>query len=104
MTTKGQNDKPQSSSCLLKADGTMAEYLPKNGKYFTLKELQSAVGGYIEIIYLSNGMQMVVNEEGRILGLPVNKQATILGQYDGVLGLHNQIVGNVLIAPARMMR
>ena len=55
----------------------------------TLKEAQEFVGGWIEMVYLKNGDQMIVNEEGLLLGLPVNRIASaIAGQC---------IVGNVLI-------
>lgn len=64
---------------------------PKD-KYFTLKELQTAVDGYIEILpscfttYLD-----VVNEEGRLKGLYFNKIAYLLFDRD--------YVGNVLVCP-----
>ena len=40
----------------------------------TLEHLQKLVGGYIEVYYV-NKMQIVLNEEGVILNLPVNKKA-----------------------------
>ena len=64
---------------------------PKD-KYFTLKELQTAVDGYIEILpscfttYLD-----VVNEEGRLKGLYFNTIAYLLFDRD--------YVGNVLVCP-----
>jgi len=64
---------------------------PKD-KYFTLKELQTAVDGYIEILpscfttYLD-----VVNAEGRLKGLYFNKIAYLLFDRD--------YVGNVLVCP-----
>jgi hypothetical protein len=55
-----------------------------------LDELQRAVGGYIETLTLIPGKAvMIVNEEGRILGLPVNPAASALA---GTL-----IVGTALI-------
>jgi len=44
----------------------------------TLKKLQKMVGGWIEIIYFNNGDQMIVNEEGRILNLEPNREASII--------------------------
>lgn len=38
----------------------------------TLKNLQKYVGGYIEAVPLSEGNVMIVNEEGKLLGLEVN--------------------------------
>jgi len=50
----------------------------------TLEELQKLVGGYIEVKYFGmaaeftgpdKDMQLVMNEEGKIHGLPLNKKA-----------------------------
>lgn len=38
----------------------------------TLKAFQLLVGGYIEVVTISRTTIAVVNEEGRILGLPEN--------------------------------
>lgn len=38
----------------------------------TLEAMQSIVGGYIEVVGLSEENVIVCNEEGRILGLPAN--------------------------------
>jgi hypothetical protein len=55
----------------------------------TLKEAQGVVGGYVERVFLQNGDQMLVDEEGLLKQLPVNAQATVLsGQL---------IVGNALV-------
>lgn len=55
----------------------------------SLKQMQEAVGGYIEFVYLSNGQAMVVNEEGLLKRLPLNRIASTLANQD--------IVGNVLV-------
>lgn len=44
----------------------------------TLKEMQEFVGGYIELVHLRDGRQMIVNEEGRIHNLPLNPEASAL--------------------------
>lgn len=38
----------------------------------TLEALQELVDGYIETVNLPGGIVMIVNEEGKILGLPLN--------------------------------
>lgn len=38
----------------------------------TLKALQSAVGGYIETVTFAEDCTLIVNEEGKLQGLPVN--------------------------------
>ena len=68
----------------------------------TLKEMQEFVGGLIEVVQAKNGDDIVLNEEGRIFGLPINYEASEhwlgKGQYDEVEGFGgNNIVGNALI-------
>lgn len=46
------------------------EVTPANGTNFTLEEMQSIVGGYIQIIFLGNGKVMVINEEEQIAQTP----------------------------------
>ena len=59
----------------------------------TLKALQEAVGGYIETTPTClSGLVMVVNEEGKLMGLPFNNTATDLAR-----GLYESIVGNAVI-------
>ena len=43
-----------------------------------LAGLQAWVGGYIEVVDLADGRQMVVNEEGWLKELPVNPEASRL--------------------------
>lgn len=67
---------------------------PKN-KYFTLKELQSAVDGYIELVGSDFSKHVeVINEEGRILGLAFNNLANLV--------LQKEYYGNVLIVPLKI--
>ena len=44
----------------------------------TLKEAQDFVGGYVECITFPNGDLLIVNEEGKLMGLPLNPEATML--------------------------
>jgi hypothetical protein len=63
---------------LYKTIGTIEDVFPKNKEYFSLKELQSNVGGYIERIHGSNSENIIlVNEEARIKKLPFNELASI---------------------------
>jgi hypothetical protein len=43
-----------------------------------LESAQQFVGGMVEGITFPNGDYMIINEEGKMLGLPVNEQATKL--------------------------
>ena len=76
---------------LIKADETSTEVKPKNNKkHFSLEELQKFVGGYIQIANTTDGRLMIMNEEGRLNGLPFNKIATDLYR-------NSVIVGDVLV-------
>ena len=55
-----------------------------------LETLQEAVGGYIERLVASPSMDMYVNEEGLLHGLPINVMATALAK--------RHIVGDVVVA------
>ena len=44
----------------------------------TLKEAQAFVGGLVECVTWPNGDLLIVNEEGKLMGLPLNPEATLL--------------------------
>lgn len=69
---------------IYKTDGTTQEV-----EINTLEDMQKAVGGYIEIFFRDNmeqGFDYYANEEGLLIGLPVNPFFT-------------EIVGDVLKVP-----
>ena len=76
---------------IIKVDGTREE-LTGN---LDLQTLQKAVGGYIQIIPTDDDKVMVLNEEGKLMGLPVNEEATMMTR--GVL-FNDIIVGDVVVA------
>ena len=43
-----------------------------------LKEAQKFVGGYVEGITFHNGDYLIINEEGKLMQLPLNPEATML--------------------------
>jgi hypothetical protein len=86
----------------LRADGTAEEVAPVNGSDFQLPELQRFVGGYIERVSLRNGDEMWLNEEGKLMGLPVNWDATDL--FQRTHGPIDVIVGDVLVCPPGMTK
>lgn len=84
---------------IIKADGTTIEVEPKNGTDFSLEEMNEIVNGYIEIVWFHDGSDniMILNEEGKIEGLPYNHQATIIAQQGKAISLTDNIVGDVLL-------
>ena len=74
------------SSYHLKANDE-APLVEPEGETWTLDELQELVGGYIELLGVpSKDRVLVVNEDGRLKGLPFNKNATDLYQRDTIVG------------------
>ncbi len=74
----------------LPVDGLAEVVRPKDGKAFTLAELQGYVDGYIEIVPTTYPEQkMVVNEEGLLKRLRFNIPASIIAGQS--------IVGSALI-------
>lgn len=86
---------------LIKSDQTVETLTPASGKSFDLKELQSAVEGYIEPIYLDDGTVLLVNEEALLkpeFALRQNCKATLLMMRHSKLALGGAgyLLGNVL--------
>lgn len=80
----------------IKSTGEETEITPKNGKYFSLEEMQEYVDGWIEMIWLPNNQVMIVNEEGLLNNLPLNAKASKICEY--------QVVGNVVICSRDMIK
>lgn len=49
--------------------------------YNELHTLQRLVDGYIEVCPLAEGMVMIINEEGKLRGLPKNFWMEVIGDY-----------------------
>lgn len=86
---------------VLYVDGREEFIESKNGTDFSLEELQTIVGGHIEIVQLGDKRIMVVNEEGKLNRLPVNVKATFI--VNGI-GYKDTIVGNVLVCHTSMVK
>ena len=88
---------------IIKTNGTRYPVQPANGTHFTLGELQTIVGGCIELVELDGDTTMVVNEEGKLEDLPLNLEAT------GMFRSHypdsdDFIVGDVLVCNNNQIR
>ena len=67
-----------------------------------LKAAQKFVGGYVEGITFPNGDYLIINEEGKLMGLPLNEQASKLwtDTFDNdnyVTGRKDFVVGNAIL-------
>jgi len=85
------------------SESELLEYPSETGELNNnLKFLQDGVGGYIEFIDLPRQKAvMVVNEEGKMFGLPTNVMATALF-YQNYPHLNDYIVGDVLLLSAEV--
>lgn len=86
---------------VLSADGAVA-FVENDKSHADLKLLQDAVGGYIEVVTLSNDWLMIVNEEGKLKGLPINDLATAM--YYINYGETDIIVGDVVLIHKKYMK
>lgn len=88
----------------IQSSGTVTEVKPKNGRTFSVGELQKYVGGYFEAkmaadlhpvrrLAMHEDSVMFMNEDGKRLNLPVNLIATTIYRYGHV----DRIVGDVLL-------
>jgi hypothetical protein len=69
---------------LIKSSG---EILP-NVDISSLQKMQDLVNGYVEFVYIKDNTLLIVNEEGLLMNLPQNKQATEIYGH--------QLVGDVI--------
>lgn len=92
-------------------DGKSARALPLDGKKsFGLKQLQDIVGGTIDIHGLPKSKKvMIVNEEGKLIGLEINKEASRIWRENYPIEKYPYnndgiIVGAVLVCDRKMIR
>ena len=77
---------------------TSLKWVTPKEKTYSLEELQEFVGGDIELVFIPHSdMCMVINEEGKIMHLPVNPFATSIYNVFFDNRYHDIIVGNVLL-------
>lgn len=81
---------------IIKTDGTIVEVTPQNGTDFKLEELQKIVGGYIEVLRLTDNEIMVANEEGKFC-CAYNHEATQIAKEYETIYKNDYICGDVLI-------
>ena len=89
--------KTKANGTLILSDGTTMT-MEFSEPHVTLSEMQACVGGYIELIYLKDGVILVVNEEGKLNNLKPNIIATELA---GISDDH--IVGDVLLISSKFI-
>ena len=76
---------------VVKVDGTVMAT-----KLESLKELQGAVGGWIELIRCGSLGSGFINEEGKLKGLPINLLATLIWHKTSPTMKGDFLVGDVV--------
>ena len=89
------------SAKIIYTDKEAEDYTPRNGKTFTLTEMQEIVGGYIEPIRLNDGRMIIVDEDGKSKGKAVNIPATNILRRDHYTT--DYIVGTAIVCDADMI-
>jgi hypothetical protein len=89
---------PQRVGLLITTEGT-ARTIPLPTETRMLKTLQGAVGGLIDVItFPSLNLALVINDEGKLIGLPVNPTATAM--YCIYRGVVDDVAGDVVVIEA----
>ena len=66
----------------------------------TLKEAQDFVGGMVECITFPNGDLLIVNEEGKLMQLPFNPEATLLWRMTFTKDKYVTGYDDIVVGPA----
>lgn len=88
---------------IIKENGEVYDYLPTNGKSYTLEEMQGIVGGYIEIINLDDDLIMVINEDGKY-NCKMNYEATSVANWYEAIHPMDYISGDVLVTKSEYVK
>jgi len=88
------------AAIVIEPDGRIHD-LERAAEKPTLEELHKAVGGYIEVVRIGvRDTLMVVNEEGRLIGLKLNRLASLLYGFER----HGEpIVGPAVLIDAKLL-
>ena len=75
----------------------------------TLEEAQEFVGGYVEGITFPNGDYLIMNEEGKLMNLPLNPEATALWRSTFTadkyaFGSDDFVVGPAILIKAKALK
>ena len=98
---KGKPERKDAMALLIKAASVAVPVTPKNGRQFTLAELQGYVGAHLEALPLSSGQIMCLNEEGERKHLAFNALADEIAHGQSSIAPLRKVVGDVLIATRR---
>lgn len=89
---------PKAGARIIRANGVIEPVAPADGRSFSAEEINRIVGGHFEIVHTAGkaGALLVMNEDGKMLGLPVNQTATALLDEAGGCAF-DLVVGDCLL-------
>jgi len=88
---------------LFKTGGMILEIEPLNQKDFTLSECYNFLKcELIEVVNLSDGRIMIIDEEGKLKPNEINRRATILYQRDRQT--NDMIVGDAIVCSSKLLK
>jgi hypothetical protein len=79
---------------MIDTEGNATE-LDLDAKEGSLQTLQTAVDGLIEAVDINKNLTLWLNEEGKLLGLPMNSVGTAM--YRRATEITDTIVGNIVL-------
>lgn len=83
---------------LIKADGTTKKISPANGSSFQLKELYGLLEcRTIELVDLSGGKMMIIDEEGKLSQKKPNRTATDIAHKNNSIFSSDFIAGHAIL-------
>ena len=88
---------------LIRVNGSRETVTPATTPAFTLEEMHTFVGGYIEVLQFGDGSIMVLNEEGKLIGLPYNPLATLYAKARVDLLPGDYIAGDAVVVSQQEM-
>lgn len=88
----------KSFAILITTSGERRKILPANRKKIGLKEAQTFVGGYVQMVSLRPGWVLLCDEDGKSKDLPRNEIAT--KEFSSCLTEGDYLRGNVIVCPA----
>ena len=69
-----------------------------------LKAAQDFVGGMVEVVTFPNGDLLLLNEEGKLMGLPLNPEATALWRTHFTKETHLFGYDDFVVGPAMVIQ
>ena len=92
-----QNEMPKSNNKIMELEKYPPKFTTIEDEQPSLEKAQKLVGGLVELVTLTSGDQLLINEEGLLKNLPVNEHATYIASHQSYVMMHDGIRGNAVL-------